>query len=107
MNDTKLAQELHEAEVKAIKALAGYKFAMFGYWAGIWVHLNRIEGKKRPSPFKFLVQAARELPVEMGGRDAPARDTGIRIERIDGSVTEILVEAHGTGIRAEPAGGAL
>lgn len=68
MNDTKLAQEIHEAEVKAIKALAGYKFSMFGYWAGIWVHLNRIEGKKRPSPFKFLVHAARELPVSQGGR---------------------------------------
>lgn len=68
MNDSKLAQELHEAEVKAIKALAGYKFSMFGYWAGIWVHLNKIEGKKRPNPFKDLVHAAREYPVSQGGR---------------------------------------
>jgi hypothetical protein len=54
-----LADEIDEAEAKAIDALARYKFTMFGYWAGIWVHLNRIEGKRRPNPFKHLVLAAR------------------------------------------------
>ena len=58
---TTLDQEILEAETKAIDALGRYKFAMFGYWAGIWVHLNKIEGKKRPSPFKTLVHAAREI----------------------------------------------
>ena len=61
MTTTILAAEINEAETKAIDSLARYKFAMFGYWAGIWVHLNRIEGKKRPSPFKTLVLAARLL----------------------------------------------
>lgn len=59
--ENKLDQEIQEAAAKAIDSLARYKFAMFGYWAGIWVHLNRIEGKKRPSPFKALVQAARVI----------------------------------------------
>lgn len=57
----KLAAEIDEAAEKAIDSLARYKFAMFGYWAGIWVHLNRIEGKKRPNPFIRLVKAAREV----------------------------------------------
>lgn len=58
---TTLDQEIREAETKAIDALSRYKFAMFGYWAGIWVHLNKIEGKKRPSPFKALVHTARSI----------------------------------------------
>lgn len=57
----RLEAEILEAETKAIDALARYKFQMFGYWAGIWVHLNKIEGKKRPSPFRSLVLAGREL----------------------------------------------
>ena len=57
----RLEAEILEAETKAIDALARYKFQMFGYWAGIWVHLNKIEGRKRPSPFRSLVVAAREL----------------------------------------------
>lgn len=58
---TSLETEIQEAETKAIDSLARYKFAMFGYWAGIWVHLNRIEGKRRPNPFGELVRAARAL----------------------------------------------
>jgi hypothetical protein len=53
--------EIAEAERKAIDALARYKFAMFGYWAGIWVHLNRISGRNRPNPFRPLVEAARAI----------------------------------------------
>lgn len=56
----KLEAELAEAEAKAIDSLARYKFAMFGYWAGIWVHLNRISGLNKPNPFKPLVVCARE-----------------------------------------------
>lgn len=37
----KLLLELDEAEAKAWDSLSRYKFQMFGYWAGIWVHLNR------------------------------------------------------------------
>ena len=58
---TALDREIQEAATKAIDSLARYKFVMFGYWAGIWVHLNRIEGRRRPSPFKALVMAARAI----------------------------------------------
>ena len=60
-DETTLEDEILLAEHKAIDSLAKYKFAMFGYWAGIWVHLNRISGKHRPNPFKSLVEAARLL----------------------------------------------
>ena len=61
MLEKALANELDDAERKALDALARYKFQMFGYWAAIWVHLNRLEGNHRPSPFTGLVKAAREL----------------------------------------------
>ena len=57
--EQKLLADLDEAEEKAWDSLARYKFQMFGYWAAIWVHLNRIGGFKRPSPFASLVKAAR------------------------------------------------
>ena len=56
---TGLVYELDEAERKAWDSLSRYKFAMFGYWAGIWVHLNRIAGLKRPNPWNGLVKHAR------------------------------------------------
>ena len=58
---TNMAEALDEAEEKAIDALSRYKFQMFGYWSSIWVHLNRISGEKRPSPFADLVKSARIL----------------------------------------------
>lgn len=62
--EDRLSADLDEAAEKAITNLARYKFQNFGYWAGIWVHLNRISGQKRPSPFRDLVLAARELQSE-------------------------------------------
>ena len=56
-----LAHEIDQAEHKAIVNLARYKFANFGYWAGIWVHLNKIEGKRRPNPFRSFVNLARTM----------------------------------------------
>ncbi len=56
---TDLLAELDNAEYKAIDSLARYKFAMFGYWAGIWVHLNRISGANRSNPFGPFVKQAR------------------------------------------------
>jgi len=56
-----LIKELNEAETKAIDSLSRYKFAMFGYWAGIWVHLNRISGQHNPNPFNKLVIMAKEM----------------------------------------------
>ena len=61
MGHEALAREIEEAERKALDSLARYKFQMFGYWAAIWVHLNRIEGRRRPSPFVGLVKKAREM----------------------------------------------
>jgi hypothetical protein len=66
ITDQKLIAELDEAEVKAWDALSRYKFQMFGYWAAIWVHLNRISGEKRPNPWKPLVLAARKNPSNIG-----------------------------------------
>lgn len=57
----KIEEDMAEAEAKAIVSLSRYKFVMFGYWAGVWVHLNRISGLNQPNPFKKLVQVAKEL----------------------------------------------
>lgn len=54
-----LRAEMDEAEAKAWDSLSRYKFQMYGYWAAIWVHLNRIGGFKRPNPWKCLVDTAR------------------------------------------------
>jgi hypothetical protein len=57
--EAKMEAELTEAEQKAWAALAGYKFQMFGYWAAVWVHVNRLGGFKKPNPFKDAVHMAR------------------------------------------------
>lgn len=57
--DRSLIAELEQAEAKAWDSLARYKFQMFGYWAAIWVHLNRIGAFGRSNPWRSLVAAAR------------------------------------------------
>lgn len=57
---------MEEAERKAWDSLRRYKFQMFGYWAAIWIHLNRIEGKKRPNPWSSLVKQARATDTQNG-----------------------------------------
>lgn len=54
-----LNQELKAAEHKAWDSLSRYKFQMFGCWAAIWVHLNRIGGFGLSNPWGELVGAAR------------------------------------------------
>lgn len=56
---SRLMDDIDQAEEKAWDALGRYKFQMFGYWAAIWVHLNKIEGEKRPNPWKDLVASAK------------------------------------------------
>lgn len=56
-----LSFHIDEARYKAIDSLSRYKFMLFGYWAAIWVHLNRIEGKCRPNPFHEFVVMAKEI----------------------------------------------
>jgi hypothetical protein len=65
---SELVRELEVAETKAWDALARYKFQMFGYWAAIWVHLNRIGDFRRPNPWAALVASAR---VQRAGPRAP------------------------------------
>ena len=57
----RVLHELDVAEAKAWDSLARYKFQMFGYWAAIWVHLNRIGGFQRPNPWTDLVKVARAV----------------------------------------------
>ena len=56
--------ERDEAIYKAFDALGRYKFMQFGYWAAIYVHLNRLCRKHRENPFRFLVKYAREARKE-------------------------------------------
>lgn len=56
---TALEHELQEAERKAWDTLSRYKFVMFGYWCGVWVHLNRLAPVSKPNPWRGLVAAAR------------------------------------------------
>ncbi len=63
-----LDEHIAEAEAKAWESLARYKFQMFGYWAAIWVHLNRISGQNRPNPWSGLVTAARNRQNENAGQ---------------------------------------
>lgn len=58
--EANLLRDLEDAETKAVDSLARYKFQMFGYWAAIWVHLNRCGNFKRPNPFGDFVKLARE-----------------------------------------------
>ena len=64
MTEQALLDAMDDAEIKAVDALARYKFQMFGYHAAIWVNLNRIGGFKHPNPFKFAVDAARRITNE-------------------------------------------
>lgn len=57
--DIHLERKIREAEAKAFDSLARYKFMPFGYWAAIWIHLSRVEGKRRKNPFKDFVLLAR------------------------------------------------
>lgn len=58
---TDIERHRDEASAKAIDALSRYKFMMFGYWAAVWVHLNRIAPTRAKSPFQQIVKLARAL----------------------------------------------
>ncbi len=67
-----LLPHLHEAEFKAWDSLSRYKFQMFGYWAAIWVHLNRIGGFNLPNPWRDVVRSARNTLQPFGERPESA-----------------------------------
>lgn len=58
--ERKLLIELKTAEKKAWKALSGYKFMMFGYWAAVWVHLNRVGHFGLGNPWTYLVKESKK-----------------------------------------------
>jgi hypothetical protein len=66
LTQTRLNAQLNEAELKAYKALASYKFIMFGYWAAMWVHLNKLNNIKNPNPFRNLVDMSKRIIREKG-----------------------------------------
>lgn len=66
-----LQTDLDQAEAKAWDALARYKFMMFGYWAAIWVHQNRVGRFKRQNPWKALVTLARQRQPTTPAADSP------------------------------------
>lgn len=55
-----IEQERQEAETKAWRSLARYKFMQFGYWAAVWVHLNRLSPAQKRNPFTSVVKIAKE-----------------------------------------------
>lgn len=63
MESKALTDKMDDAELKAWDALSKYKFWMFGYWAAIWVHYNRINNDlfkvKARNPFIDAVKLAR------------------------------------------------
>ena len=67
----RMEQDLDEAERKAHRNLAIYKFMNFGYWAAIWTHLNRVGNFHRPNPFSDYVKLARakapQQKLKLGG----------------------------------------
>ena len=94
-----LRRERDAAEQKAWKALAGYKFWMFGYWAAWWVKLNQLcPGGPAPSPWKSLVNTARRHQDPPDTRRKTDRDTAD--PAADDTAT---AEAPRQPITAEPA----
>jgi len=59
----RIIQARENAEKEAWKNLGRYKWSNFGYWAGVWVHYNRLlvgTPDHQGSPWKELVHLARE-----------------------------------------------
>lgn len=73
-----LELELDDAARQAWTSLSRYKFLLFGYWAGVWVHLNRLDGGKRPNPWGDLVKIAR---AETIARDLETGKAELEAER--------------------------
>lgn len=50
-----------EAENKAFDSLSRYKFYMFGYWASLWVQMNKLCRIREPNPFGRFVELAKKI----------------------------------------------
>lgn len=62
----KVLAKMEEAERKAWLSLAGYKFVMFGYWAGQWVLCKCLLPHHVRNPFATLVRFAKDECVRRG-----------------------------------------
>ena len=62
--EVKIMEQMKDSEHKAWKALAGYKFWMFGYHAARWINYNNLLDKKQGSPLTALVKLARAKLVK-------------------------------------------
>ena len=71
LSKEQLEKALDEAEEKAHKNLARYKFMNFGYWAAIWTHLNRVGNFHRSNPFSGYVELARKKGGEIDAKREP------------------------------------
>jgi len=67
----RLERDLAEAERKAHRNLAIYKFMNFGYWAAVWVHLNQVGRFNKPNPFSDYVKLARKKGGEIDAKRNP------------------------------------
>jgi hypothetical protein len=76
MIEKKIIAQLDNAERKAWDSLSRYKFQMFGYWAALWVTLNRISGLRRPNPWLGIVKHAREAMKSYSECDQEERKDG-------------------------------
>ena len=56
----RLRADKQVAYQKAVESLAKYKFMMFGYWAAIWVHLNKLDQTNEANPFIDFVKLAKD-----------------------------------------------
>lgn len=74
--DERLEKELEEAERKAWASLSRYKFQMFGYWAAIWVHLNRVGGFGRSNPWRMLTDMAK-VEMKRGPRRSKKEESNV------------------------------
>lgn len=59
--DKVVRAEREEALQKALTALSQYKFYMFGYWAAVWVKMNKLDPRPQPNPFHDLVKIAKVM----------------------------------------------
>jgi hypothetical protein len=101
MSDKSIEEHKAEAEYKAIDSLARYKFMMFGYWAGIWVHLNKISGKRSPSPFSTLVKVARMKRYMNNKEFCHACDGSGKGSEVDHICEDPCQECGGSGMDSE------
>ena len=95
--ENRLHDDMEEAEVKAIDALARYKFYMFGYHAAQWVLLNRVGRLKKANPFAKLVKEARIIDAKNKDQKQRKEMLAQAAEEAIQSIREQCVADYATG----------